>query len=780
MSHPSKKFVLPKNLLIVPRARLPRQVSEGIASCDGDTAITLSGTRWPSKLVDSQFARLLEQFRTPRTIAQGILAFSIAEQLSPHEVLSSALPSLEEMLASGFLVCDHEIAVQEGNDQGFLPGESIGRYIVDRAIQVLNDSEVYRVTNSEGEYFALKLYKHHGSKGRIPQEVEVLRKLVGPYHPVVASTGNHAKGVYVVMEWIDGISIDRAAERYRHSISFNSFRRLNELFIRVVQAFKHLHCLGIVHGDIHPGNIIVDSHDRVRILDFDLSRCVEISNQSIRRGAIAYFMDPELARAKLVKERHPASTYQSDQFALGAVLYFSLTGRHYLDFSLERNEMLRQIVEDAPLPIARFPLRHLDAITAVIFKALAKDPTDRFSSLDDMESALLSIETANGANHGGDGPASHHKMAIDAYYRKYLNAVESVRYSHFSDAKDTPLASINYGAAGTAFCLHRISRATADPVLLAESDKWAVWSRGLAGYANAFVQNELGLTSQRVSDISIYHGIAGVLTTTAIIGASCGNAIACQEAIEALVSLRSNGKECEVTFGKAGFLLGISTVLEEMPLGLNIETEPLRNIGRELCADISTKLIDDNFVETNGFLGIAHGVAGVAYSVLRWHRIDNKFHTDNVKVSLAKLESVGRKVGRGMRWPRQLRHHECVSGWCNGSAGFVHLWALAFELFTDERYLSLAEAAAWDTWDSNELGYDLCCGSAGRAYALIRCYQATGNAAWLEKAHDVALSAVLMVDSIEPNIGGVIKGTAGVALLAAELGNPEDAKMPFF
>ena len=64
--------------------------------------------------------------------------------------------------------------------------------------------------------------------------------------------------------------------------------------------------------------------------------------------------------------------------------------------------------------------------------------------------------------------------------------------------------------------------------------------------------------------------------------------------------------------------------------------------------------------------------------------------------------------------------------WCNGAAGHLHLWLLAYELLGDPRYLQLAEGAAWTSYEAQSTGGDLCCGSAGRAYALLALLQTYG------------------------------------------------------
>ena len=131
-----------------------------------------------------------------------------------------------------------------------------------------------------------------------------------------------------------------------------------------------------------------------------------------------------------------------------------------------------------------------------------------------------------------------------------------------------------------------------------------------------------------------------------------------------------------------------------------------------------------------------------------------------------------------------------MAGWCNGSAGFVHLWTLAHTTFDDDRLLTLAERAGWDAFDSVGDVASVCCGAAGVAYAALELHRYTGDAAWLGRARTLAERAAYtsdqasLVPGTEEAIVGrpesLFKGALGVALLAADLARPESACFPFY
>jgi serine/threonine-protein kinase len=95
-------------------------------------------------------------------------------------------------------------------------------------------------------------------------------------------------------------------------------------------------------------------------------------------------------------------------------------------------------------------------------------------------------------------------------------------------------------------------------------------------------------------------------------------------------------------------------------------------------------------------------------------------------------------------------------------------------------YLEQAEAAAWTAFEHPAEVADLCCGLAGRGFALLEIFHATGDSEWLSRAHILAEQAATVGDRGLPNRDSLYKGDVGLACLAAALAAPEGAGMPFF
>ena len=112
----------------------------------------------------------------------------------------------------------------------------------------------------------------------------------------------------------------------------------------------------------------------------------------------------------------------------------------------------------------------------------------------------------------------------------------------------------------------------------------------------------------------------------------------------------------------------------------------------------------------------------------------------------------------------------------------VHLWTLAHRSFGRDEHLRLARSSAWSAWEAPSGFPDLCCGLAGRAYALLSVYRHTGDAEWLDRARALGGRAhsALLRGSRFAHPMSLFKGEPGIVLLGADLAAPEAACMPFF
>jgi serine/threonine protein kinase len=187
----------------------------------------------------------------------------------------------------------------------------------------------------------------------------------------------------IVMEYLDGRPLS-AAIRERGALPAGEMARL---LGDVLDGLGAAHAHGIIHRDLKPDNVFVTAGGRAKILDFGIAKLrPELSSMqdATRTGALLgtpHYMSPEQALGRSVDHR-------SDLYSLGLVLYEGLTGKKAFD-APSLYELLKLHVERAP-PSPRSLRSELSpALEAVVLRALAKEPGERFASAGEFRSALL-------------------------------------------------------------------------------------------------------------------------------------------------------------------------------------------------------------------------------------------------------------------------------------------------------------------------------------------------------------------------------------------------------
>ena len=184
------------------------------------------------------------------------------------------------------------------------------------------------------------------------------------------------------MEWCRGVDALAAAELVRSRDPFDK-RQLKAILLAIVEAYAQLHEQRVVHGDVHPRNLLIGSSGRATIIDFGQAHSISERLASDRpgRGVVDLYMEPELARARLDGGKAPPPTPAGEQYSIAALLYFLLSGAHTHDFVLEEGQMLRQVLGDPPRTFAERGLSGFGQSERVLRRALEKCPEARFASV---------------------------------------------------------------------------------------------------------------------------------------------------------------------------------------------------------------------------------------------------------------------------------------------------------------------------------------------------------------------------------------------------------------
>jgi tetratricopeptide (TPR) repeat protein len=162
------------------------------------------------------------------------------------------------------------------------------------------------------------------------------------------------------------------------------FRRIAEWGIQAAEALDCAHAVGIVHRDVKPANLLVDTAGRLWVTDFGLAQVQSDTRLTMSGDLVGTlrYMSPEQALAKRVVIDH-----RTDIYSLGATLYELLTLQPVLDGS-DRQELLRQIAFEEPKAARQINKAIPPELETIVLKALEKRPQDRYATAQDVADDL--------------------------------------------------------------------------------------------------------------------------------------------------------------------------------------------------------------------------------------------------------------------------------------------------------------------------------------------------------------------------------------------------------
>jgi serine/threonine protein kinase len=793
-------LIFNEGVYLLPVRELSPDLLDKLSFSDGDYALTRPQGRTGSKIIDQEAADLVGRFRQPRTIVEAVVLFSHSHGEDPEGVLEGAFPFLKSLLASGYLVEAVDGKAAPKAEGALAPswneGDALlGGHVV-RTMQVLEDTELCLIQRPDGETSVVKAQRSSNvrsdarARAMFKREGDVLEQLAGGIAPRLLGRGVIDGRRYLEIEHLTGVDAESEAARLRELEGDAKREALLRLSCEIARAYAVLHADGVVHGDVHPRNLLVDRDGHVRLIDFGFAVPVDAElqrqAQADERGGVAFFYEPELARAFLAGKSGVVASKAGEQYAVASMIFQLITGAYTRDFSLGRTEMLREIADLPPLP---FVNRGMDAwpdMEAVLHRALSKEPSERFASIADLAAALAVVRVTT-QRPNEIAVRSGRETALAAVTQRCRSAADVGGEWWRLPSLPAPTASINYGAAGVAMGLLSIAHAESSPEAMRLAQRWLRRAFDQTDRDDAFYNAEIEITQQTVGSASPYHSVAGLHAVAALLARSSGDVDRQINATnDFLATSKAGHNGLDLTLGKSATLLGVAILLDALPKTPGVDAAPLLAAGQGLVGEIWDGLdrrpaIADADVE---YLGIAHGWAGFIYATLTWCAVSGRQIPAGIERRLAELAAFARPTGRGLTWPWTLvgeGSRATMPGWCNGSSGYVFLWTLAERMMpSDGRYMDLAVGAAWDAWDAADPTVSLCCGLAGRSYALLNLYRATSDAAWLDRARRLAVRGATRGSSPPERAQCLWKGELGMAVLAADLENPDDSRMPFF
>src|ERR687895_717163 len=261
-----------------------------------------------------------------------------------------------------------------------------GRYRIARKLGAGGMADVYLAEDEElGRRVAIKILndRHANDDQFVERFRREAKNAAGLSHPNIVSIYDRgqAEGTYyIAMEYIEGrtlkdlilargpLPVDQAVPYAR----------------QILGAVRFAHRKGIVHRDIKPHNVLVDTDGRLKVTDFGIARAG--TSQMTEAGSIigtAQYLSPEQARGASVDAR-------SDLYSVGIVLYEMLTGSVPFTGDTPVEIAMKHLSKVPEPPSAKRP-EIPRALDQVVLRALAKDPDDRYGSAEEFDAELAQV-----------------------------------------------------------------------------------------------------------------------------------------------------------------------------------------------------------------------------------------------------------------------------------------------------------------------------------------------------------------------------------------------------
>jgi serine/threonine-protein kinase len=257
---------------------------------------------------------------------------------------------------------------------------------------------IYKARNRyTGALYAIKIL--HPEKGkdnkalrRFVVEARLASSLLHPNICKVHDFGlTESNMPYLVMDWINGITLGNKVMRDGRL----SIQEAIRLFQQVSSALSHAHYYKVVHRDLKPDNIMLsrsaDGRTEVQLVDFGIAKTLIEEDNSSRSMALTttgqvigtpLYMSPEQARSDAVDVR-------TDIYSLGCVMYFALVGRPPFVGASAMDTIAKHLF-DQPPPFDP-PLKIPQDLRTIVFKALEKDPKDRYQTMEALSTDLKKL-----------------------------------------------------------------------------------------------------------------------------------------------------------------------------------------------------------------------------------------------------------------------------------------------------------------------------------------------------------------------------------------------------
>lgn len=356
---------------------------------DGDNMLAITDkSSNTSFYINDTIQAFIQKFETPTTFK--IVSEEISKELNidTHRVKKIITPFFNYCKYRQFILPEKTATINTQIPL-FKANSVIDKYKIESVIDATGDIDIYKAIDLDSEMLVIiKLLRKNSAENiaALKREYNFLVCLndtnATPRPLAFNEQENYA---WFVQEFIGGAGLPEFIT-YNKNISL---KQITSVAKEIVNAFAKIHSKGIVHGDIHPGNIIVTSSG-IKVLDFGLALNYELEkNDDLNFGGAYFFMPPERIKKTTYKKFTAAPDFFSDVFQLGIVL-FKLFYDAYPFSGITWEELATEIKEkEIGFPdSACYGFIVPATIKEIISKCVAKKQHQRFADATAIQSAF--------------------------------------------------------------------------------------------------------------------------------------------------------------------------------------------------------------------------------------------------------------------------------------------------------------------------------------------------------------------------------------------------------
>ena len=317
----------------------------------------------------------------------------------------------------------------------------IGKYKIVELVGEGAMGTVYRATDSVlGRTVAVKVMnasiaRQQDHRQRFLREAQAAGSLQHPNVVTIYDLGELDGHLFIAMEFVHGTDLEKLIT----AVEPLKLQSKLDIIVDVLMGLSYAHKHGIIHRDIKPANIRVGEDGHAKIMDFGVAHLAssDMTRTGLVVGTPSYMAPEQVMGGKAVPG--------TDLFAVGAVLYHLITGSKPFEGPTLQSLFYR-IVTDMPKPLDEVRPGLPSSLNAIIQKAMAKDPTQRYAAALDMANAIIAVR----AELSGNSYAATASLTASAVDVAQAYAPKPVPVG---DQKTIPWKPMTMAAAGLAVLL---------------------------------------------------------------------------------------------------------------------------------------------------------------------------------------------------------------------------------------------------------------------------------------------------------------------------------------